>query len=294
MLIKSNVLWCGGLQHLIPSSGHLPIAFASFNASPCRSYATVHDAHNSDFSWPSTSSFTPYDLFKLRPDAPYSKSRFYDLVKIYHPDIPCNGHPLCKDISPEVRLQRYRLLVTANEILSDPEKRAAYDRRGAGWNLHPSPDAPSWHPGMREYGPIFANATWEDWERWHNRRHGSQRQLVDHKTFVSFVILLALFGGTVNATWIGQRNASYDQRLREVNDESIRFLDGRRDNTANQMKSSEARVQHFLIRRDPSGTGLKEEEQPVYEKVLYPDNSGTYSMKREDVMQNSRPTDRKS
>lgn len=182
--------------------------------------------------------------------------------------------------------------MAANEILSDPEKRAAYDRRGAGWNLHPSPNTPSWHPGMNEHGPIFANATWEDWERWHNRHRGEQRQFVDHKTFVTFLILLALFGGTVNATWIGQRNASYDKKLRDVNDQSIRFLSGRRDNTANEMKSSEERVQHFLIRRDPTGTGLKEEEQPVYEKVLYSDNSGASNTGRDDVMRSSRPTDR--
>jgi hypothetical protein len=35
------------------------------------------------------------------------------------------------------------------------------------------------------------------------------------------------------------------------------------------MGSSQARVEHFLIRRDPSGSGLKEEEQAVYEKVLH-------------------------
>lgn len=293
MLIKSNVFCCGGLQLLVPSPGHFSVFRASIHASPCRSYATTHDTHDGcDFSWPTSATFTPYDLFKHKRDAPYSKGRFYDLVKFYHPDIPCNGHPLCRDISHEVRLQRYRLLVAANEILSDPTKRAAYDQFGAGWTLHPSPnyEAPSWHPGMKEYGPMYANATWEDWERWHNRHNAGQRQLVDHKTFMTFVVLLVLFGGTVNATWLGQRNASYGQRLRDVNDESLRFLSGRRENTANQMKSSEARVQHFLIRRDPSGSGLKGTEQPVYERVLCPRHSNTHDTEGQDAMQRDQST----
>jgi curved DNA-binding protein CbpA len=280
---KANVLCYSGLQLLTPSSYLARPARPSHTPS-CRFYATTHDAYDDDFSWPAASSFTPYDLLKQRQGAPYSKSRFYDLVKIYHPDRPCNGHPLCKDISPQVRLRRYRLLVTANEILSDPVKRAAYDQFGDGWSLDPrSSTSRAWHPGMREYGPMYANATWEDWERWHNRHGPSQRQFVDHKTFVAFLILIALFGGTVNATWIGQRNATYEQKLREVNDQSSRFLAGRRENTAGQMKSSEARVQHFLIRRDPSGSGLKEEEQPVYDRILHPRSPITYNTEENGV-----------
>ena len=123
---------------------------------------------------------------------------------------------------------------------------------------------------MKERGPIFANATWEDWERWHNRHRAGQTQIVDNKIFVTFVILLALFGGTLNATWIGQQRASYERRLREVNEESMRFLAGRRDAAVNQLKTPEAQVRHFLVRRDPSGSGLKEEEEDVYKKVLHP------------------------
>lgn len=261
MLNKLNAL-----PLLVSSSGFFP----TIRPSSYRFYATAHHPSD-DLSWPTTSSFTPYELLKQDPGAPYSKNRFYDLVKIYHPDIPCNGHPVCKDISAEVRLQRYRILVAANEILSDPAKRSAYDQFGTGWdNRLPNSPPGAWYPGMREHGPIYANATWEDWERWHNRHRGDQKRIVDQKTFVSFVILLALFGGTVNATWVGQRNATYEQRLREVNDESARFLDGRRENTVSQMKSKDARLQHFLIRRDPSGSGLKDGEEHVYKRVLHP------------------------
>lgn len=136
---------------------------------------------------------------------------------------------------------------------------------------------------------MYANATWEDWERWHNRHNPSQRRIVDHKTFISFVIFLALFGGTLNATWIGKRNTVYEQKLREVNDESNRLLAGRRANTAGQMKSTEAHVQHFLIRRDPSGSGLNEEEQPVYDRVLHPRAPVTYNTGKNGGMEEEQP-----
>ncbi|KAL4916272.1 hypothetical protein BDW62DRAFT_106452 [Aspergillus aurantiobrunneus] len=240
---------------------------------PChvrrRLYATAHgDFSEKDFAWPSSSTFTPYDIFNQPRGAPYSKHRFYELVKIYHPDRPCNGHPLCKDISPEVRLQRYRIVVTAHEILSDPTRRAAYDRTGTGWSFNPVASHRRTPTVSPDYDPIFSNATWEDWERWYNRNGRKQETVVDHGTFVTFVVLLFFMGAAVRATWFTQVSTGYEDRLRELNEQSTRFLNERRKNTVNQMASSEAEVQHFLIRRDPSGYGLKEEEQNVYRNAL--------------------------
>ncbi|RAK99336.1 J domain-containing protein [Aspergillus ibericus CBS 121593] len=273
MLRKPNVLCCGGLQLLNSPCIPSPRSRALSPSRPAaRRYATASDSSTRDLSWPSNPTFTPYELFKLDRTAPYSKTRYYEMVKVYHPDRPSTGHPLCKDITPEVRLQRYHLLVAAHEILSDPSRRAAYDRHGTGWNLHPSVDetpTPSWaKTGSSDYGPIYANATWEDWERWHNRHQGKQETLVDHRTFATFVILLTLMGGAVQASWISKLSTGYEEKLLEINEESSRLLKGRRESTQNHMGSSDARVQHFLIRRDPSGYGLKEEEQPIYKEVL--------------------------
>lgn len=143
MLKKPNALCYGGLQLLIPSSSSFPPPASLWGQRrpwcfpSCRFYATAHDIYDKDLSWPTSPCFTPYDVFKQDRGAPYSKSRFYDLVKIYHPDRPCNDHPLCRHLTPEVRLQRYHLVVAAHEILSDPAKRAAYDQFGTGWSLHP-------------------------------------------------------------------------------------------------------------------------------------------------------------
>ena len=39
-----------------------------------------------DERWPTALNPTPYDIFGHPKDAPYSKHRFYELVKLYHPD----------------------------------------------------------------------------------------------------------------------------------------------------------------------------------------------------------------
>lgn len=231
-----------------------------------------------DLSWPAVTPFTPYDIFKQKRGAPYSKTHFYDLVKIYHPDRPCNGHPLCKDISPEVRLHRYRLIIAAHEILSDPVKRAAYDEFGTGWNYltgaSHNPTTPSWGRADMSYnhGPVYANATWEDWEAFNNKNHGKQRNSVDPNTFTTLIILLALFGGAVQLSMIGKYSTGYEQRIRELNEKSSRFLTGRQQDTVDQTTSAESKVKQFLIRRDPSGFGLREEEQAVYKEVFQRDS----------------------
>ncbi|KAJ5924740.1 hypothetical protein N7466_008927 [Penicillium verhagenii] len=260
MLKKPHVL-CWGSSQLLNSQR--AGSFSRFGlTSPAQSYATASDAAGPQDSWPKSHSFTPYDVFNIPRNATYSKTRYYDLVKLYHPDRPS------ADITPEVRLQRYKIVVAAHEILSDPIKRAAYDKFGIGWSYSARPD-----PTAGPYGPdvnIYGNATWEDWERWNNRHNGKQQNMVDHRTFTRLMILLVLFGGALQASWIGQLNTGYEDRLREVSETSMRFLSGRRQSTISQMPSNDARVQSFLIRRDPTGSGLKDDEQTVYQKELHP------------------------
>lgn len=260
MLKKSNTLW--GSVQLLNSHRIGPSPIYLNVAPPTRSYATVSDASGHQDSWPKSHSFTPYEVFDIPRNAAYTKTRYYDLVKLYHPDRHSAG------ITPEVRLHRYKIVVAAHEILSDPVKRAAYDKFGTGWHYASRPD-----PTAGPFGPdvdIYANATWEDWERWNNRHNGKQQNIVDHRTFTRLVILLALFGGAVQASWMGQMNTGYEERLREVSEDSMRFLSERRQSAVNQMPSNDARVQSFLIRRDPTGSGLKDDEHPVYQRELHP------------------------
>ncbi|KAJ5804554.1 uncharacterized protein N7518_000857 [Penicillium psychrosexuale] len=232
-----------------------------------RNYATATEFPHQNYSWPSNPSFTPYDVLNLPRTGKYSKRNYYDLVKIYHPDRPLHDHPLFNQLTAESRLQRYRIVVDAHDLLSDPIKRAAYDRNGTGW-IHAGLDTTM---DRNSHGPnIYANATWEDWEDWHNRHQGPQQHVVDQRTFSRLVILLVLFAGALQASWISQMNSGYTDRLREVNEKSARVLRDRRDSTVKQMNSNDARVQGFLIRRDPTGSGLKDIEQPIYQRELNP------------------------
>lgn len=170
-----------------------------FDRSKRRPYATVASSHehndpSSDQTppWPVPPDPrrlpTPYDIFNQSRNQPYSKRRFYELVKLYHPDRSVSSEESCQ---PEVRLERYRLVIAANAILSDPSRRAAYDSTGHGWSIfrndlpgsdassEPRPMYTTYHRWRRavaekyaysfEDDPMF-NATWEDWERWYERQ----------------------------------------------------------------------------------------------------------------------------
>ncbi|KGO36621.1 Heat shock protein DnaJ, N-terminal [Penicillium expansum] len=277
MFKKINIFYGNSLR-LLNSTTVLPLARFNTNTSPrcglqaykSRSYATAAQFPHQNYSWPSNASFTPYDVLNLPRSATYSKRNYYDLVKIYHPDRALKDHPLFHQLTAETRLQRYRIVVDAHELLSDPIKRAAYDRNGTGW-AHTVLDTTM---ARDTHGPnIYSNATWEDWEDWHNRHQGPQQHIVEQRTFFRLVILLVLFAGALQASWIGQVNNGVTDRLREVNAKSARVLQDRKDSTIKQMDSNDARVQGFLIRRDPTGSGLKDNEQPVYQKELNPRRS---------------------
>jgi curved DNA-binding protein CbpA len=180
-------------------------------------------------------------------------------------------------------MQRYRIIVAAHEILSDPVKRDAYDKDGLGW--HQRSELFAAKSGENQNGQyarytrqrgsdnsVFRNATWEDWERWYQRNDSnrSRPSTVSHGTFASFLILLSLFAGTAQAVTIGKFSSVVDERAKEANQIRGRFLDGRENETLSQMGSQDARVQNFLIKRDPSGYGLKEEEEETYRRFLSP------------------------
>ncbi|OAX81986.1 hypothetical protein ACJ72_03662 [Emergomyces africanus] len=302
MLKKPTLSCCCGGLHLFR---HRPVAsgLQSTSASHAhqkqpsilrcgKRFAHVHSSYpvgsEVDLSWPATPTFSPYDIFKQSKTEPYSKRRYYDLVKVYHPDLQNKDHPLFKSISEPIRLHRYRLIVAAHEILSDPAKRDAYDRYGHGWDHRSELFAEKKARNLdvrygRDMGgddSIYRNATWEDWERWHRRHEPNQSQAstVSHGTFASFLVLLMLFGGVGQAVSIGNYSSYVEERAREADEKCAKFLHGRRQQTISQMNSLDARLQSFLIRRDPHGCGLKQEEEETYRKILTPHNNNPHTV----------------
>jgi curved DNA-binding protein CbpA len=256
--------------------------------------------HKADSNHSSTPS--PYDIFEIEKDGAYSKHKFYELVKMYHPDrhshhsgIP--DHPIAS--LPQVEcVERYRLVVQAHEILSDPVKRKAYDACGAGWGeqatkAYTGTSATPRYSARDEDSP-FGNATWEDWERWyartsdqhHQARRGPQAYegiYFNPNAFASFVIVMAVISGVLQATHAGQYTGSIEERAAAFTAQTHQFMTERKqDNTeysstgfsghgfhgnAPKMGTlADGRIRHFLQRRDPNRHGLKDEEQEMYRK----------------------------
>ncbi|KAK4497029.1 hypothetical protein PRZ48_011478 [Zasmidium cellare] len=189
--------------------------------------------------WPDTpkgrASPTPYQIFDLKQNGAYSKAKYYQLVKLYHPDLNgCAGH----GISDKIKMERYRLVVSAHTILSDPAKRSAYDRFGAGWDgraetgERSSPSGPA-GPFTHSYGnpndPIWNNATWEDWERFYERRdgvHTGKRAPVymANSYFLALIVALAIMGSSLNVNRakdaghyiVEQRDIVHDKAAKEL------------------------------------------------------------------------------
>jgi curved DNA-binding protein CbpA len=246
---------------------------------------TRHD-HGS-LRWPEITSAnaipTPYQIFNQKKGSPYSKKRFYELVKLYHPDRhdpdDCSGLPYA------TKLERYRLVVAANDLLSDPVKRGAYDIYGAGWNGQPdvlrprdsSEQPATWggHSGRGWGGGPSGpsqNATWEDWEKWYQREgKGPQEpRHVSNAAFVGLILTFAAFGGMTQATRAGNYSISFLEQRDALHKTVSKDLMRRRKEAMSAYGSREERIESFLKQRDLYGYGVTDPKEESYRRVLPP------------------------
>ncbi|KAI0973698.1 hypothetical protein F4678DRAFT_408006 [Xylaria arbuscula] len=222
-----------------------------------RCYASVSwPAHNhppAGYTWPASLYPTPYEVLAQPRDAPYNKVLFYQLVKVYHPDR--NYTDADSSIPHSVRLERYRLVVAANEILSDDAKRKAYDLYGAGWNgnrtmqdLYREADR-SWRD---EPGNASRNATWEDWEKWRRERNGEPPPqnpvFMSNELFVIVLCSLVVAGSFAQA----RRANSNTLNIVEMRDQKHAAIsdDMRRRQYEKTPLNRHERVESFLRQRD--------------------------------------------
>lgn len=238
--------------------------------------------------WPEVTSAnaipTPYQIFNQRKGSPYSKRRFYELVKLYHPDR--HGIDEISDGIPyATKLERYRLVVAANELLSDPLKREAYDCYGAGWNSQPgvagsrntSETAGGWgNYAGREWrggqGSPFQNATWEDWEKWYARNDKAEQPptYVSNGAFVALIVMFAALGGVGQATRVRNYSVTFIEQRDALHDQMSKELMRRRKETSS-LGNRDERVHNFLKQRDLLGYGMTNPEGEAYRRVPEPE-----------------------
>ncbi|KAF7546399.1 hypothetical protein G7Z17_g8470 [Cylindrodendrum hubeiense] len=194
-----------------------------------QSYATVNNrrpggsARDDVPDWPKTPHPTPYDIFAMRRTDAYTKHRFFQLVKLYHPDRHSHASAV-HHIPTATRLERYRLVVAANDLLSDPSKRSLYDSQGVGWtgsrpatlNESVRHSEKSWR---HQPGNAARNATWEDWERWHDARDGkpSDPMYMSNGVFATLVVMLCMVGAFAQMSRAEQAGGDYVEMRKQSN-----------------------------------------------------------------------------
>ena len=235
------------------------------------------------FHWPDTRHpripLTPYEILSTKQSATYSKRRFYELVKVYHPDR--NGHADGKFVGGEpsgaVKMERYCLIVTAHEILSDPAKRKAYDTTGAGWNGHPEHGIPRYdwgqHNGKQWTGfdrndSPFRCATWEDWEKWYMRDKAKQEPVyISNGGFLVLVIAVVFLGGFGQSIRVEDYYNVFQRQVERVHDDASKALRSRKTESMG-FGNRDERLHNFLKTRDPIAYGVTDLSEESYRKLL--------------------------
>ncbi|KAM5351795.1 hypothetical protein ACJ41O_004518 [Fusarium nematophilum] len=225
-----------------------------------RRYSTVNHGHRGSSShndvpeWPKTTYPSPYEIFAMKNDAPYTKNRFYQLVKLYHPDRHSHASDI-HHIPHATRLERYRLIVAANDLLSDPSKRRMYDDHGLGWTGgRPQTLNEAVRNADRAWryqaGSAANNATWEDWERWYDARDGKPKDplYMSNGLFATLVVVMCMIGAFAQMSRAEQSGAEY-MEMKNQSNVAIGQQVARRTTVA-AGRSKDERVDMFLRDRE--------------------------------------------
>lgn len=205
-------------------------------------------------SWPRSAHPTPYEIFGIQRGTPYNKRRFYQLVKLYHPDTHDSAvaSTPSQGLSHATRLERYHLVVAANELLSDPVKRRLYDHHGIGWtDGHRAPNLGEVDREWRNQpGNASQNATWEDWERWRRERAGTagEPMYMSNGMFATLVVCMCMIGALAQ---MNRAEATGEQYVDFVQHKDSAIGQKMRDNTtAAAGRTKDERVDTFLRDRE--------------------------------------------
>ncbi|KAG0151476.1 hypothetical protein CROQUDRAFT_651330 [Cronartium quercuum f. sp. fusiforme G11] len=171
----------------------LPCFRTIFNChSPCKLSPTSCRSHfstgpsgfypSTTFPFPRHPYPTPYEIFHLPQTATTAdiKSRYYELVKLHHPDIDFANSQASQEAS-KVKSSRksefsdsanhFKAIVEAYELLKSPSRRQLYLNSGEGWPRPPSSinrgsrgyrTSQRSSSTSRPYRPLYPSSLW-DW-----------------------------------------------------------------------------------------------------------------------------------
>lgn len=182
------------------------------------------------------------------------------------------------------------MVVAAHGILSDDYKRRAYDQWGSGWAGHVH------HPNHQR-APFEArawpadndprhNATWEDWERWHERnrrekdgwKEDERTVYMNNFTFMSMIFGLVTIGSVVQGTRASTLTSQAMEQRDKVHKEAS-FELSRAQRATMQTGNREERIKAFLDHRELNLAGSGGE---AYQRILPPtENCGPDSVRKQ-------------
>lgn len=199
---------------------------------------TLLNAVTSTLAWPSTQFPTPYEIFHVPQSASTSdiKKRYYELVKLYHPDRISNPTPQANE--------RFHKIVAANALLCDTSKRSAFDAYGVGWQWAGTGRHARVYAGQMR-GSRFdqynrhrradhaETAAWDHFYTGNRTQDGDgagasggarENYYTSNTNFVGFLVFLSTVGAVVQAARLGRASAEINERADRTHFSAARDL----------------------------------------------------------------------
>jgi hypothetical protein len=210
--------------------------------------ATVDRASRLDFQ-----SLSPYEVLGLDCHAPYTRQRFTELAKRYHPDCASHNSTVIEDAT--TRLARFHIIMEAHHVLSDPRKREAYDLYGLGWKHQSTLQAHDFQ-GSGQYAKTQANSPGTDWWK-EQERYSKNKEEIFLRNVIGAVALLIFIALT---SWLQLRRMANVLRAAacgymQTHENLVNELALLRVEGANLTKDD--RIKKFLLQKEAQAvTGL--------------------------------------